>query len=145
MIKRKALQELLATACGLERVAFEPGMGQEWVAELPAEAAPCAIEALRTLPAWRHLSTITGQVVGDAIQLLYHCWLGRGVTLRVTLPREGAQAPSLAARLPGAAWYEREIQELLGVAFRGLPEGPPLLLSETWDAPPPLADPKEHP
>ena len=24
-------------------------------------------------------------------------------------------------------------------------EGPPLLLSETWDAPPPLAAPKEHP
>ena len=61
------------------------------------------------------------------------------------VPRARPEAPSLAAQLAGAGWYEREIQELLGVRFRGLPEAPPLLLNETWDAPPPLAERKERP
>lgn len=145
MIEQERLARLLAAACGLEQVAIETGMGQEWVAELPAEAIPGAIQALRGLPAWRHLSTITGQVGDGGIQLLYHCWLGRGVTLRVRLSREDASAPSLAGQLPGAVWYEREIHELLGVTFEGLPEAPPLLLSESWNAPPPLAEGKEQP
>jgi NADH:ubiquinone oxidoreductase subunit C len=145
MIEQESLARLLAEACGLEQVAIEAGLGQEWVAELPAEEVPRAIAALRGLPAWRHLSTITGQSADGGIQLLYHCWLGRGVTLRVRLPREDASAPSLAGQLPGAAWYEREIHELLGVAFAGLPDAPPLLLSESWDGPPPLAEGKEQP
>jgi Ni,Fe-hydrogenase III component G len=144
MIERESLGVLLAEACGLEQVVFEPGLGHEWVARLPAEAIPCAVEALRSLPEWRHLSTITGLAEGEAIELLYHCWLDRGVTLRASLPRAQAEAPSLTPQVAAAAWYEREIRELLGVTFCGLAEAPPLLLSETWDKPPPLADRKER-
>lgn len=38
-----------------------------------------------------------------------------------------APVHALSARLPAAGWYERELRERFGVAFRGLPERPPLM------------------
>lgn len=145
MIERESLQELLAAACGLDRIALEPSLGREWVASVSPEAVPDAVRALCSLPEWRHLSTITGQALGDAIELLYHCWLDQGVTLRVTLPLTLAEVPSLTPLLPGAGWYEREVQELFGVTFGGLADMPPVLYSEVWDPDPSAANREERP
>lgn len=85
-----------------------------------------------------HLSTITGQDTGDTIELLYHFWEGDGLTLRTRLPREAPRIATLTDIIPGAAFYEREIWEMLGVAFEGHPDLSLFLLPEDWDGAPPL-------
>jgi NADH:ubiquinone oxidoreductase subunit C len=86
----------------------------------------------------RHLSAITGEDVGGEIVLLYHFWDGQGLTLRTSLPRENARIATLTGLILGAAFYEREVSEMLGVAFDGHPTPPALLLPDDWDGEPPL-------
>jgi len=81
----------------------------------------------------RHLSTITGQDTGSAIELLYHFWDGGGLTLRTSLPRNEPHIETLTDLIPGAALYEREVCEMLGVTFDGHPDPRPLLLPDNWD------------
>ncbi len=138
MIDPRALSSQIASACDLQELELTPSLGNELVADIPATRLPCVLETLRQMPEWRHLSAITGLARDGTIYLLYHCWMGKGVALRVAT-QDGVAVPSLSSQLPGATWYEKEIHELLGVTFDGLAESPPLLLSEGWDSPPPLA------
>lgn len=94
-----------------------------------------------------HLSTITGQDTGTTLELLYHFWSGRGLTLRVGLPYDDARIDSLTDIIPGADFYERETAEMLGVTFEGHPRSPRseadgfehfLLPEDWWVGPPPL-------
>jgi NADH:ubiquinone oxidoreductase subunit C len=86
----------------------------------------------------RHLSTITGQDTGGEIELLYHFWDGRGLTLRALLPREEPRIATLTDLIPGAAFYEREVSEMLDVTFEGHPDPRALLLPDDWEDEPPL-------
>ena len=86
----------------------------------------------------RHLSTITGEDVGCGISLLYHFWDRQGFTLRTILPREGSHIATVTDLIPGAAFYEREVSEMLGVAFDGHLGPRSLLLPDDWDSDPPL-------
>lgn len=85
-----------------------------------------------------HLSTITGRGTESGVELLYHFWDGRGITLRVQLPEDDPVIETLTDRIPGAGFYEREVAEMLGVTFEGHPDPRPLLLPEDWDGGPPL-------
>ena len=86
----------------------------------------------------RHLSTITGQDTGSEIELLYHFWDGEGLTFRTSLPREDPHIVTLIDLIPGAAFYEREVSEMLGVTFDGQPDLRSLLLPDDWDEEPPM-------
>jgi NADH:ubiquinone oxidoreductase subunit C len=86
----------------------------------------------------RHLSTITGIDTGDEIELLYHFWDGQGLTLRTSLPRRFPHTVTLIDLIPGAAFYEREVSEMLHVVFDGHPTPNPFLLPDDWDGAPPL-------
>jgi NADH:ubiquinone oxidoreductase subunit C len=46
---------------------------------------------------------------------------GGKVFLRLEVPREGAEVPSLTDLFPAADWQEREAFDLLGIRFRGHP------------------------
>lgn len=85
-----------------------------------------------------HLSTITGVDTGEHLELLYHFWDGHGLTLRVTLPYETPHIASITDLIPGAAFYERELVEMLAVTVEGLPDPRPLLLPDDWDGGAPL-------
>jgi NADH:ubiquinone oxidoreductase subunit C len=85
-----------------------------------------------------HLSTISGQDTDEGIELLYHFWGGSGLTLRTRLPHETPAIATLTDLIPGAAFYEREIWEMLGVDFEGHPDLSLFLLPEDWDGVPPL-------
>ena len=86
----------------------------------------------------RHLSAITGQDTGSEIELLYHFWDGQGLTLRTSLPREEPHIATVVNLIPGAAFYEREVSEMLGVTFEGSPDRRSLLLPDDWDEEPPM-------
>lgn len=110
----------------------------ETVVELPATCLKPVVTALMEQGIVSHLSTITGQDVGDTIHLLYHFWEGSGLTLRTSLPRYESTIPSLTDLIPGAAFYEREVAEMLHVTFEGHPGPQGLLLPDDWDGTAPL-------
>lgn len=85
-----------------------------------------------------HLSTITGQDRGDGVELLYHFWNHYGITLCTRLPYERLTLATLTDMIPGAAFYEREVYEMLGVNFAGHPNLRPLLQSDDWAGEHPL-------
>lgn len=85
-----------------------------------------------------HLSTITGDDVGDGVRLLYHFWSSYGITLDTLLPYDNLHMPTLTDLIPGAAFYEREVQEMLGVTFEGLETPGPMFLPDDWDGSFPL-------
>ena len=105
---------------------------------LPPDCVHPAVRILVERFGLRHLSTITGEDTGNEIVLLYLLWHGRGLTLRTELPRDGAHIATLTDLIPGAAFYEREVSEMLGVTFDGHPGPGTLLLPDGWDGEPPL-------
>ena len=55
---------------------------------------------------------------------------GERVTVRVRIPRDQPELPSISDVFPGANWHERETHDFFGVVFTGHPELIPLLLPE---------------
>jgi NADH:ubiquinone oxidoreductase subunit C len=143
----KAIQAV----CPSEQVeSYAVPIDEHFVA-LPSSRVRPAVQILLDQAGVTHLSTITGQDVDGRIELLYHFWDGHGLTLRTSLPREIARIATLIDLIPGAAYYEREIAEMLHVTFEGHPNPRALLLPDDWNGDPPLRkasapDPdKEHP
>lgn len=130
----QALQE----AFPFEAVEAQPMPVDETVVALSPECVQPAAQVLVERFDLRHLSTITGQDTGNEIELLYHFWDGQGLTLRTSLPRDEPRILSLVDLIPGAAFYEREVSEMLGVTFEGHPDPRPLLLPDDWDGEAPL-------
>jgi NADH:ubiquinone oxidoreductase subunit C len=130
--------EQIREACPSHEVQVYSLPINETVVELPTTCLKPVVTALVEQGTVHHLSTITGQDVGDIIQLLYHFWEGSGLTLRTSLPRDESTIPSLTDLIPGAAFYEREVAEMLHVTFEGHPEPHGLLLPDDWDDTAPL-------
>ena len=87
---------------------------------------------------FRHLSTITGDDTGEGVCVLYHFWHNYGITLRTILPYDDLHIATLTDLIPGAAFYEREVFEMLGVTFDGHPNPERLFLPDDWDGGYPL-------
>lgn len=80
-----------------------------------------------------HMSTITGLDVGTEIEVIYHLARKEVVlSVRVLVPKDEPALPSVIDIIPGSAFYEREVHDLLGVAFHGNPDQSPLLLPDDW-------------
>ena len=79
--------------------------------------------------------TATGTDEGDELEALYHFScdaVGLVVNLRVKTPKSEAVLPSLTPVVPPAEWIEREMYDLLGIAFEGHPRPERLILSDDW-------------
>jgi membrane-bound hydrogenase subunit beta len=83
---------------------------------------------------------LSGNDEEDAVTLNYHLSLfqrvrgGRvGVTLTVRVPKDNLVLPSIFDLLPGSEYSEREIREMLGVDFDGLPNKALVFLPEDWN------------
>ncbi|MFW6415401.1 MAG: NADH-quinone oxidoreductase subunit C [Thermodesulfobacteriota bacterium] len=79
--------------------------------------------------------------IQEGFQLVYHLdrfhQPGR-VGLRVIVPKENPQVPTICGIFPGAAWHERECYDFFGVQFKDHPNLTHLLLDAEFDGPPPL-------
>ena len=92
-----------------------------------------AIEALLNADKKTALTAITGLDLGANIGVLYHIRLSNGfVTVRVDVPKEKPSIATITDLMPGAAFHEREVADLLGVTIEGHPSPGRLLLSESW-------------
>lgn len=105
---------------------------------LAAEHIHPAVRILIEQFSFRHLSTITGDDTGEGVCVLYHFWHNYGITLRVVLPYDNLHVATLTDLIPGAAFYEREVFEMLGVTFDGHPNPERLFLPDDWDGGYPL-------
>ncbi len=112
---------------------------------IPADGLHPAVRLLLDEFDLYHLSTITGQAREENLELLYNFWDQHGVTLRILLPYDALAMPTLTDLIPGAAFYEREVQEMLGVTFEGHPDPQRLLMPDDWEGEHPLLpDLPEH-
>ena len=79
------------------------------------------------------ISTITGIDLEDAVELNYHFWCGKAeVTIRTRVPKPALEIETITDIVLGAALYEREVFDLLGVKFLGHPDLERLILPESW-------------
>jgi NADH-quinone oxidoreductase subunit C len=72
----------------------------------------------------------------EAMELIYDFnGMARGgrVAIRVRVPREKPELPSISRIFGGADWYEREAHEMFGILFSGHPNLVPLVLPEDAD------------
>jgi NADH-quinone oxidoreductase subunit C len=102
------------------------------------------VQALLEAGCW-HLTAITALADDESIELLYHFWLYGGLTLRARLPAGQPHIASITPLIPGAAFYEREVRELFGIRFSGLPNAEPLFLAEDWEGEAPMSPRAHHP
>lgn len=80
------------------------------------------------------LCTITGVDEKENLAFLYHLARPDGVvfTLRTFVPKSNPVTHSITEWFPGGALYEREIEDLLGARFEGLPPGKRYPLPDDW-------------
>jgi len=154
----ETLIEKVTAETGCECEAY-PNITHDETILIPPEQLQAVIAVLREHFDIYHLSTITAQEresqpgepePSRLIELIYHFWHGKGISLLVRLPftLESAQDParmadapkidSISALIPGADFYEREVAEMFGVMFSGRAETPRLLLPDEWDQGPPF-------
>jgi len=107
-----------------------------WATVDPAaapEACRLIFEELRA-----RFAIMTGIDTPEGFEILYHFEFPeerRMVTIRTLIPdRRSPAIDSVTPIIPGAGFIEREIAELLGIAFRGHPHPERLLSDDTWPA-----------
>jgi Ni,Fe-hydrogenase III component G len=80
--------------------------------------------------------TATGIDSDNCFEVLYHYsydQTGCVITVKAFIrDREKPAIESIAPFLPGAAWIEREIHDLLGIDFKNHPDMRRLILSDDW-------------
>jgi membrane-bound hydrogenase subunit beta len=98
-----------------------------WV-EVKKEKFKEAIETLASIH-YPHIAIIAGNDTGESIDLTYLLSIYYGerfkeisVNIKVSLDRKNPSINSIIDLIPGAQTTEREIKEMLGVDFVGLPD-----------------------
>ena len=100
-------------------------------ADVPREAWVASVVAVRDAgAAFLDLLTAVDQSPGgfDVVARLWSVSGRWAVHVRTSCPREDARVSTLTGVFAGAAWHEREIAEMYGVAFDGHPDPERLLL-----------------
>jgi NADH:ubiquinone oxidoreductase subunit C len=94
-----------------------------------------AVKALHEA-GWGYFSGITGLDYGEEanrFEVLYHFYHGRAVTsLRLRIPRDLAEVPSICSIIPSATFFERELMEMFGITVVGTPNPERLFLPDSW-------------
>ncbi|MDO9541446.1 MAG: NADH-quinone oxidoreductase subunit C [Kiritimatiellia bacterium] len=104
-----------------------------WVETAPDKFA-AVFASLVDRFSFKILCAITGQDEGEFFSIIYHLAQNDGIVLnlKVKVQKTGAKWKSIGDKFPGGIIYEREIADLLGVEFEGLPPGVRYPLPDDW-------------
>jgi formate hydrogenlyase subunit 5 len=77
---------------------------------------------------------ITGIDLGANLGVFYHIRTSKSgiITIRVEVPKEKPQIKTISDLMPGAAFDEMEVTDLVGVVFEGHPSPGRLVLPDNW-------------
>ena len=105
-------------------------------AETPAEHFDAVFKFIVEDLKFPMLCAITGLDEGATFGLLYHFAQENGITLhlKVSIPREKPVWKSIINFFPGNELCEREVADLFGITFEGLPAGMRYPLHDNWPA-----------
>jgi len=99
-----------------------------------ANLAP-VMTTLRDRLGFIYVATISGVDAGDVYEILYHMADAHGnVNVRTRVPKADPHVASITPIIPGAIFYERELQDMFGLVIDGLPDPRPLITSDDWPA-----------
>jgi len=86
-----------------------------------------------------HLSVVSGNDVGENIELIYHFTVNYGehlkeipVNISVEVPKNDLRIPTICDIIPGALITEREKQEMLGVKVENIPDSRRIFLPDDF-------------
>ncbi len=72
---------------------------------------------------------------GEKLSIVYHLFSYRHrhfAVLKVGVPRENPEMPTVQPIWPGAGWFEREAYDLMGIRFVGHPDLRRIMLPDDW-------------
>ena len=95
---------------------------------IPTEMLRSAVNFILDEDHTLYLSSIIGQEWNERIDLIYFFVGKKEMALRFDLPLDHPEIKTISDILVGAAFYERECHEMLGVIFEGLENSENLLL-----------------
>lgn len=86
-----------------------------------------------------HFAMISGNDIGENIELIYHFSIYYGerfketsISLVTHLSKKNLKIPTITDLIPGAQTTEREIKEMFGVTIEGLPDLPNIFLPQDF-------------
>ncbi len=81
------------------------------------------------------VSTLSGRDLGEELQANYHFFLNDkkiAITIKVSVPRDKPEYPSITDLVPGVDFVENEIREMFGIVPVGHPNPRRCELPENW-------------
>lgn len=103
------------------------------------EAFRDAVKHLCEISKDPHFSVCSGYDLGEIIVMTYHFTVNYGsdlsevaVSIRVELPKKTLILPTITDIIPGALISEREMQEMMGVKIKGIPDSRRMFLDEEF-------------
>jgi membrane-bound hydrogenase subunit beta len=97
------------------------------------------VDFLCSIYQYPHFAIISGNDKGENIELIYHFSIYYGerfketsVSFKVNLPKKILKIQTITDLIPGAQTAEREIKEMFGVNFEGLPDLPNIFLPKDF-------------
>ena len=135
-VEEKIKQELLAKFTNIAADQVRIQRARRIFADVPLDDFFSVLDSLIKQQKFTQLSAITGMDEMDKITLVYHLAHETGIVfnLKVAIARLNPVMKTVIAYYPSAEIYEREIMDLLGVQFEGLPEGRRYPLPDEWPA-----------
>jgi Ni,Fe-hydrogenase III component G len=102
--------------------------------DVPEDVFPDVVRYACTELKFVQLCTITGLDAGENFEFIYHIASDDGIMLNLKrrVPKDHAVITSVLDSYNGAMFYERELEDLLGVEVTGMPIGRHYPLPENW-------------
>jgi len=93
------------------------------------------------------LSCVTGIDTVNTMEVIYHLYsipFNLSLALKVVLPRDNPQVPTLSSVWKSANWLERETYDMYGIIFEQHPDLRRILMPADWEGYPLRKDYKEQ-
>jgi NADH-quinone oxidoreductase subunit C len=104
---------------------------------VPAGSLPAVCRYLKDDPecAFDALSCLSGVDGGEKLTSVYHLFSyvhRHYCVLKVNVPKDAPEIPTVETIWPGAGWFERESYDLLGIVYAGHGDLRRIMLPDDW-------------